>query len=65
MNDINKAIRIIRVNELCQLTGISKATIYRWEANGELPISKIKLGPNSVGFLYSDVEAWLNGQVEN
>ncbi len=61
MNNQDDSLRIIRVKELCSLLDISIATLYRWDAEGELPIEKIKFGPNCVGFRYKEVEKWLNG----
>lgn len=61
---MNNDIRILRPKEICTILGISIATLYRWEADGKLPIEKIKFGPNCVGFRRSDVENWLNGELE-
>jgi len=58
MNDL----QILRPRQLCQLLSISIATLYRWEAEGKLPFEKIRMGPNTVGFLKSDVEVWLKSE---
>lgn len=58
-----KDLQIIRPKKLCSLLKISLATLYRWEAEGELPIEKVKFGPNCVGFRQSDVEKWLAGEL--
>lgn len=49
---------IIRKAELQSMLGISDPSIYRWEREGKFP-KRIQLGGNSVGWLYSEVEAWL------
>jgi excisionase family DNA binding protein len=54
-----KDLQLIRPSELCDLLSISIATLYRWEAQGKLPIKKVKVGPGVVGFKKSDVEAWI------
>ena len=54
-----KDLQLIRPSELCDLLSISIATLYRWEAQGELPIKKVKIGPGAVGFRKEDVEAWI------
>lgn len=52
--------RIIRMPELKNMLGISRATIYRKlsEADGAFPVP-VRLGPNSIGFRLADVEAWI------
>lgn len=62
MNDEFNDLKIIRIKDLKAILGCSVATIYRWEAEGKLPIEKIKFGPNSVGYRKKDVDAWLNGE---
>ena len=59
MNSSNDFHPIIRPKKLCMLLSISITTLYRWEANGQLPFKKIKVGPNVVGYRYSDVKKWL------
>lgn len=50
--------KFIRVNELCErLGGISRTTLWRWERRGLIP-RKRQLGPNTVGWLESEIEAW-------
>jgi len=60
MNDL----QIIRPAELCKILKISIPTLYRWNAEGKLPIEKIKFGPNVVGFRRRDVEKWMNGELQ-
>ena len=49
---------IITIKEVCQLTGKSRTTIWRWRKNGNMPAS-VKLGPNSVGFYEAEIMDWL------
>lgn len=53
-------LQIIRVKELCSLLKISVPTLYRWHANGDIPLKKIRFGKNIVGYRKADVENWLN-----
>lgn len=62
---MKKSLQLIRPKELCELLNISIPTLYRWEAEGRLPIPKIKFGPNCVGFRMSDVENWINGDLDD
>ena len=58
-------LQIIRVKELCSLLKISVPTLYRWHANGDIPLNKIKYGKNIVGYRRADVEEWLNERAES
>jgi prophage regulatory protein len=62
MNPSN--IRIIRLPQAVQKTGLSRSTIYLLLARGEFP-KKIQLSPRSIGFLESEVDAWIAGKVAN
>jgi len=57
-------LQILTVKETCRILNCSVPTIYRWCNDGTLPIPKLKLGPNKVGFRKSDLKAWLNGKLE-
>lgn len=59
-----KDLQLIRPSELCDLLSISIPTLYRWEAQGKLPIKKVKIGPGAVGFRREDVEAWIEESTE-
>lgn len=52
------ALRIMRLNEVKAVTGLSKMTIYRFEKEGRFP-SRVSLGERSVGWLEDDVEGFL------
>ncbi|MCH9650809.1 MAG: AlpA family phage regulatory protein [Deltaproteobacteria bacterium] len=53
--------RIVRVNELSERLGVSRVTLWRWERKGLLP-RKLRLGPNTVGWLESEIEEWLSSR---
>ncbi|MFL0789216.1 MAG: helix-turn-helix transcriptional regulator [Prochlorococcus sp.] len=50
---------LMRLPEIKQLTGLSKATIYRYMDNGTFP-RNVCLGERSVAWRGSDVSEWLN-----
>lgn len=56
-------VKILRLPEVRAITGLSRATIYRAISNGSFPRS-IKLTENSVGWLESDIEAWLQQRIK-
>ena len=50
--------QILRLPEVKKVTGLSRSSIYLRLANGEFPKS-ISLGGRAVGWLESDIQAWL------
>lgn len=57
MDDLSKH-RIARRPEVVEVTGLSAATIYRLISKKLFP-APIRLGPNSVGWLASEVQEWI------
>jgi prophage regulatory protein len=53
--------RIVRANELAELLGISRTTLWRWERQGRIP-KKRRVGPNVTGWLASEIDAWWASQ---
>lgn len=58
---VNQAI--IRKTELQSMLGISDPSIYRWEREGKFP-KRLQLGGNSVGWLLSEVEGWIQARAD-
>lgn len=50
--------KILRFQEVTELTGLSRSTIWRKERLGLFPKRK-QLGLNSVGWLESDIQKWM------
>lgn len=48
----------VRPAELASALGVTVATLYNWIARKVLPKPK-RIGPNAVGWLRSDIEAWM------
>ena len=51
---------ILRLPEVVEMAGVQRATIYRYMADGIFPRS-VKLGNRTVGWLQSEVQAWMAG----
>ena len=49
---------IVRLPQTIQKTGLSRSTIYALISRGEF-VTKIKLSPRTMGFLESEVNAWI------
>ncbi len=54
---------IKRLSDICEITGLSKTSIYRMMDAGNFPKS-VKLGARSVGWLQSELDAWISNRVE-
>lgn len=52
---------ILRLKEVLARTGVSRPSIYRWIKAGEFP-APVQLGPNSVGWRDTDVQAWIESR---
>lgn len=53
---------ILRIKAVKELTGLGRSSIYDKIKRNEFP-PPIILGPRAVGWLASDLDAWLNAQV--
>lgn len=51
-------LRIMRLDEVKKVTGLSKTSIYRFEKSGAFP-KKVSIGKRSVGWFESDIEQFL------
>ena len=64
INKITKrpaTIQIIRFPALSKMLGISRSTLFRWMRDGEFP-RNFNMGANSVAWLYSDIESWIQSR---
>lgn len=61
-NTRSRKAQILRRREVESLTGLSCSTIYRLMDKGEFP-RPIRLSANSVGWLESDLEQWLEQRI--
>jgi prophage regulatory protein len=55
--------RIMRQSEVLYLTGMCRSSLDRAEKSNNFPKRK-KLGPKSIGWLQSEVQAWIEGRNE-
>ncbi|MDD5580047.1 MAG: AlpA family transcriptional regulator [Methylobacter sp.] len=55
--------KILRLPTVKEITGLSRSTIYLRISKDEFP-SPISLGARAVGWIESEIEAWLSAQVE-
>jgi prophage regulatory protein len=54
--------RILRLPEVCAVTGLGRSFIYQLQAAGNFP-QRIKLGVRAVGWLEDEVQKWLSDKI--
>lgn len=57
-------MKIIRLPQVMEITGLARSTIYKWIKQGDFP-AQVNLGPNSVGFLSTEISEWLTNRVRH
>lgn len=55
-------MKIIRLKEVIAITGLSRSTIYERMSMEEFPHS-VNLGGSAVGWLESEVHAWIENRI--
>jgi prophage regulatory protein len=53
---------ILRISEVCRRTGLSKSQIHRLAIDAEFP-RPVRLGKRAVGWVTTDIEAWLQSRI--
>jgi prophage regulatory protein len=56
-------IRVLRLPEVCEITGLCRSSIYQMEAEQRFP-HRIKIGARSLGWIESEIQGWLRRRVE-
>ncbi|ORT49515.1 DNA-binding protein [Vibrio sp. qd031] len=60
----NKPIRLIRLNEVLAMTGLSRSGVYRSIVRQQFP-KQVSLGDRAVAWVESEVQAWVIDRVIN
>ncbi len=60
---IQREPAFLRRKEVQTRTGLSRSTIYQYIQEGAFP-KPVPLGPRAVGWLESEVSAWIAGRVK-
>lgn len=56
-------MRIIRLKEVIESTGLARSTVYKFISDGGFP-KPISLGDRCVGWLESEVQDWIMSKVK-
>lgn len=54
--------RVLRLKEVCKVTGLGRSFIYQLQAEQQFPHS-IKIGTRAVGWLDGEVREWLEARI--
>lgn len=57
-------IHVLRLPQVCKMTGLSRSSVYQMEADRLFP-NRVKIGARSVGWIESEVQSWLRQKVES
>lgn len=67
MNDtthpLTERLEVLRLRQVCQVTGLCRSTIYQLEADKRFP-RRTKVGDRSVGWIDREVQEWLADRVQ-
>lgn len=53
---------VIRLPEVCEVTGLCRSMIYQLEAQRQFP-PRIKIGRRAVGWIDEEVQAWVSTRI--
>lgn len=56
-------IRVLRLTQVREATGLSRSMIYQLEAENRFP-KRIRLGTRAVGWLQNEVHAWISSRLQ-
>lgn len=56
-------MRIIRLKEVIDSTGLARSTVYKYVSDGSFP-KPVPLGDRSVGWVESEVHEWILARIE-
>ncbi len=54
-------MNILRTRQVIEATGLSRSSLWRYERDSRFP-RRLRLGPNAVGWLESEIEEWLKSR---
>ena len=61
---IPPAVQILRLPQVCKVTGLGRSMIYQLEAERRFP-SRVRIGLRAVGWVESEVQHWLASRIEH
>ena len=62
-SDAVTAVQILRLPQVCKVTGLGRSMIYQLESTRRFPC-RVRIGARAVGWVESEVQRWLADRVE-
>jgi len=59
----NEFLQVLRLQQVCRVTGLCRSMIYRLEAEKLFP-GRVKLGLRAVGWIEAEVQQWVALRIE-
>ncbi len=59
----NRPIRMLRLRQVIDATGLGKTKIYELQGQGDFPM-RVKITAHSVAWVEEDVQAWLAARIQ-
>jgi prophage regulatory protein len=56
-------LRVLRLPQVCSVTGLCRSMIYQLEAEQRFP-RRIKIGTRAVGWIEGEVQGWVTQRIE-
>ncbi len=56
------AVQILRLPQVCKVTGLGRSMIYQLEAERRFP-GRVRIGLRAVGWIEAEVQTWLAEQI--
>jgi prophage regulatory protein len=56
------AVQILRLPQVCKVTGLGRSMIYQLEAERRFP-ARVRIGLRAVGWVESEVQRWLTNRI--
>jgi prophage regulatory protein len=60
----NERLQVLRLPQVCKVTGLCRSMIYQLEAEKRFPC-RIKIGLRAVGWIEGEVQEWLAIRIEH
>jgi prophage regulatory protein len=57
-------VQILRLPQVCKVTGLGRSMIYQLEAQRRFPC-RVRIGARAVGWVEAEVQGWLVGRMEH
>ena len=58
------AVQILRLPQVCKVTGLGRSMIYQLEAERRFP-TRVRIGLRAVGWVESEVQHWIANRIES